>query len=294
MRKGEKQTALVTEISCITVNIPQDKYEFYRGDNITLPCSFKSRLSNPPLVIITWVAEGIVILTHYSNPGRADFSNEYERRSKLDVDIATGKADLKLFSIGPNDERSYMCRVQIPGDDVGAMSDVAALKVISPPSPPVCKIEGKAEYGQNITLTCRSEVGNPPPIYKWSRDVRNMPRIHPPRSTVRGGVLSLYDISKDSSGFYICTSINKIRSASCNLTLTVLPPKVLRPEVLLQNWLNLPWSGFSSPAQTSSTQNELQSLEKELRNLRRTVNKLLAPLNQIAASLERQAEANVP
>lgn len=37
------------------------------------------------------------------------------------------------------------------------------------------------------------------------------------------GVLSLFNISKETSGFYICTSSNKIRSATCNLTLAVMP-----------------------------------------------------------------------
>ena len=52
------------------------------------------------------------------------------------------------------------------------------------PSKPICKIQGKAEYGQNINLTCLSEEGSPPPTYKWdSRDVRNMPRAPAPRTT---------------------------------------------------------------------------------------------------------------
>ena len=40
-----------------------------------------------------------------------------------------------------------------------------------------------------------------------------------------GGILSLYNISMDTSGYFICTSKNKIRSASCNITLKVLPRK---------------------------------------------------------------------
>lgn len=39
------------------------------------------------------------------------------------------------------------------------------------------------------------------------------------------GILSLYNISKDTSGYYICTSRNKIRAATCNLTLAVMPRK---------------------------------------------------------------------
>lgn len=41
-----------------------------------------------------------------------------------------------------------------------------------------------------------------------------------------GGILSLFNITKDTSGFYICTSSNKIRSATCNFTLSVMPRKM--------------------------------------------------------------------
>ncbi|XP_065815752.1 cell surface A33 antigen-like [Labrus bergylta] len=95
------------------------------------------------------------------------------------------------------------------------------------PSTPICKIQGKTEYGQNINLTCVSEEGSPPPTYKWeSRDVNNIPRIASLRSTDKGGILSLYNISEDSSGYYICTSTNKICFVSCNVTLTVMPPSM--------------------------------------------------------------------
>ncbi|KAM8763414.1 cell surface A33 antigen-like [Acanthopagrus schlegelii] len=95
------------------------------------------------------------------------------------------------------------------------------------PSTPICKIQGKAEYGQNINLTCLSKEGSPPPTYKWeSRDVRNMPRVPDPRTTDKGGILSLISISRETSGFYICTSSNKIRSATCSVTLSVMPPSM--------------------------------------------------------------------
>ncbi|KAJ0001679.1 hypothetical protein NQD34_001475 [Periophthalmus magnuspinnatus] len=226
--------ALVSGVRCITVVIPQVKYEFARGDNITLPCTFQSKITNPSLIIVTWTAEGVngaddvVILTHYSLNGRTDYIAAYENRAKLDVDIQTGKVNLKLFSISLDDNRRFVCRLQIPGDGEGTPADTVELVVLVAPSPPICKVEGRAEYGQNINLTCRSEEGSPPPTYKWeNRNVNNVPRMNEPRTTDKGGILSLYNISKDTSGFYICTSTNKIRSASCNLTLAVMPPSML-------------------------------------------------------------------
>ncbi|KAG9348827.1 hypothetical protein JZ751_029144 [Albula glossodonta] len=43
---------------------------------------------------------------------------------------------------------------------------------------------------------------------------------------LENGHLSLYNVSMDTSGFYLCTSTNKIRSASCNVTLSVMPPSM--------------------------------------------------------------------
>lgn len=40
----------------LTVNIPNEVYEFARGDNVTLPCTFVPK-TKPSLVIITWSAQ---------------------------------------------------------------------------------------------------------------------------------------------------------------------------------------------------------------------------------------------
>uniref|UniRef100_H3CVU7 Ig-like domain-containing protein n=1 Tax=Tetraodon nigroviridis TaxID=99883 RepID=H3CVU7_TETNG len=222
-----------TGVHALNVNIPKDVYEFARGDNITLPCVFVPK-KPPSLVIITWTvkaeeanAEGTLILTHYSAGSTTDIVPAYESRTALDYDVALGKADLKLSSITLADNKVFECRVQIPGDDEGKLADTARLVVLVAPSVPDCAVQGKAEYGQNINLTCKSEEGSPPPTYKWEgRDVRNMPRVRDPKTTDKDGILSLYNISKETSGYYTCTSANKIRSAQCNLTLSVMPPSL--------------------------------------------------------------------
>ncbi|KAM4593964.1 cell surface A33 antigen-like [Odontesthes bonariensis] len=221
-------------VAALVVTIPKPDYEFARGDNITLPCSFKSTQINPPAIIISWSveaeeanAEETLILTHYYPAEITDIQSQYEGRVSVDLDIKTGKADLKLSSITIEDNKIFECRVQIPKDDEGTPVDTARLVVLVAPSPPICKIQGTTEYGENINLTCYSEEGSPPPTYKWdSQDVQRIPRIPDPRTTDKGGILSLYNISKDTSGYYVCTSRNKIRSAICNVTVTVMPPSM--------------------------------------------------------------------
>ncbi|TNN52105.1 Cell surface A33 antigen [Liparis tanakae] len=226
---------VLSGVGGLTVNIPKKEYEYARGDNITLPCTFTLKTPPPknPFYIISWSGEveGIdiepLILTYYSNLGSTDVKSQYEGRVSLDLDLDKGKANLKLNSITKKDNKEFECRVQVPGDDEGKPSDTTRLVVLVAPSTPICEIQGKAEYGKNINLTCVSEEGMPTPIYSWkSQDVRNMPRVADPRTTDKGGVLSLYNISKDASGYYICTSSNKIRSATCNITLSVMPPSM--------------------------------------------------------------------
>lgn len=223
-------------VGALNVVIPKTEYEYARGDNITLPCTFTPKAGSGPVktAVISWSVEAAavnaketLIMTYYYPQNIIDIKSLYEGRVSMDVNVATGKADLKLNSITLADNKNFECRVMIPKDDEGKPAANTRLVVLVAPSKPICKIEGKAEYGQNINLTCKSEEGSPTPTYKWdSRDVRNAPRAPDPRTTDKGGVLSLYNISIDTSGFYICTSTNKIRSASCNVTLSVMPPSM--------------------------------------------------------------------
>uniref|UniRef100_W5K4C1 Glycoprotein A33 (transmembrane), paralog b n=1 Tax=Astyanax mexicanus TaxID=7994 RepID=W5K4C1_ASTMX len=156
----------------------------------------------------------------YSNDNHVDIDPMYEGKIQIDSNVNTRVSTLTLKQATLRENRRIKCRVNIPGDTVGQTTATTSLVVLAP-SDPVCKIKGTAEYWQNISLTCVSEEGSPLPTYKWqSYDVRNTPRSFPPKTT-EDGVLSLFNISADTSGYFICTATNEIRSASCNLTLSV-------------------------------------------------------------------------
>ncbi|XP_027012474.2 glycoprotein A33 (transmembrane), paralog a [Tachysurus fulvidraco] len=217
--------------SSLTVDIPQLSYELARGDDATLPCIFTPGKPISTTVTITWMQQNpgdtnIEILTYYystTSPPSLDIMDDFTNRADLQVDIPKGSAILTLKSLTSKDSRVFECIVKIPGDK-GKSSDTTSVVVLVAPTKPICAVQGKAEYYQNINLTCRSEEGTPTPTYKWqSYDVNNNPRANPPKATDVNGVLSLYNISMETSGYYICTSANKIRSESCNLTLTVMP-----------------------------------------------------------------------
>ncbi|XP_028434963.1 cell surface A33 antigen-like [Perca flavescens] len=226
---------VLSGVGAILVTIPQVVYEVARGKSVTLPCSIKFQgTGTPKQVIVTWSAVADTpgaqeddVLTYYSTDQSTDIGTLYEGRVSLDVDAATANANLKLSSTTLDDNRLFKCHARIPSDLKGTPTATTRLVVLVAPTTPICTIQGKAEYGQNINLTCLSAEGSPPPIYTWQTlDAMNNPRALPPRATAQGGILSLYNISKDTSGFFICTSTNKIGSASYNLTLAVMPPSM--------------------------------------------------------------------
>ncbi|KAI5629541.1 cell surface A33 antigen, partial [Silurus asotus] len=221
-------------VSSLNVDIPNSKYEFARGGDAVIPCFFKPLKPTNPSIIITWTAHAdnsedadLDILTYYhfsSTTPQLDINEDYNKRASFLPDIPNGWANLSLTSLTSKDSRVFQCEVKIPSDTQGKQADTTSLVVLVAPSKPICTIQGTAEFYQNINLTCVSMEGTPTPIYKWQRyDVSNNPKDYPPKATDVNGVLSLYNISADTSGYYVCTSSNKIRSETCNLTLSVMP-----------------------------------------------------------------------
>ncbi|KAM9454722.1 cell surface A33 antigen-like [Clarias gariepinus] len=223
----------------LNVNIPQPTYEFARGDTGVIPCNFRPQNPNSQSIIIIWSAHpdnptdnNIDIETCYYNAAgggsvEEDVSAEYTGRASVQANIPLGQAPLTLKSLTSQDSRVYQCDVRIRGDKKGKLSDTTTVVVLVAPSKPICAIQGRAEFHENINLTCHSDEGTPVPTYKWqSYDLNNNSRPNPPKSKIVNGVLSLFNISKDTSGYYICMSVNKIHYATCNLTLAVMPPSM--------------------------------------------------------------------
>lgn len=79
-----------------------------------------------------------LILTHYYPSGITDITPKFEGRVTLDVDVAKGKANLKITSISLADNNKvFECRVQIPNDDEGKRVDTARLVVLGDTSRPL-------------------------------------------------------------------------------------------------------------------------------------------------------------
>ncbi|KAL3969769.1 hypothetical protein ACER0C_027566 [Sarotherodon galilaeus] len=225
---------ILTVLSCcksMQVSIPKNTYEAEKGGSIDLTCSWVP--SNPLLTdyILKWkilpeITAGKTMITvataWYGKP--VEISPAYEGRASLDIDPNTRVSTLHLTQLTMQENRQFQCGVDIYGDSDGTTHATTSLVVLAPPSPPICKLQGSAEYFQNVTLTCLSEEASPKPTYDWkSFSVDNSPRQFPPKATQKDGVLSLFNITRETSGYYICTSQNRIGSASCNFTLAVMP-----------------------------------------------------------------------
>ncbi|XP_032385103.1 cell surface A33 antigen [Etheostoma spectabile] len=212
----------------LQVSIPEREYEVARGGDITLTCSFIPARPIINAIVLTWEAfpENVgdpmdLVATYFIN-NPIDIAPNYEGRAFMEIDGQVSR--LRLSKVTMKDSRRYQCSVMIPNDDEGTTAATTSLLVLVPPSAPICRIQGEAAYGHNVTLTCMSNEGSPVPVYEWrSYSVENIQRQFPPKTIEKDGALSLFNISRDMSGFYICTSTNRIGSASCNFTLAVTP-----------------------------------------------------------------------
>ncbi|XP_057709063.1 cell surface A33 antigen-like [Corythoichthys intestinalis] len=214
----------------LLVSIPQEEYEAASGGDITLTCSFIPANPDFNMLVVTWEAYPDVaddpmktVATYFIN-NPVDIAPPYEGRAFMEVDLAKQRSTLRLTKLTVQDSRHFQCSVKIPNDDEGTTAASTSLLVLVPPSKPLCRLQGTAEYWHDVTLTCMSEEGSPKPSYKWkSYSVENAPRQFPPKTTEKDGALSLFNISRETSGFYICTSTNRVGSEICNFTLAVLP-----------------------------------------------------------------------
>uniref|UniRef100_A0A8C5GPS0 Cell surface A33 antigen-like n=1 Tax=Gouania willdenowi TaxID=441366 RepID=A0A8C5GPS0_GOUWI len=215
----------------LQVSIPEEEYEIASGGDVTLTCSFVPALSDLTNFVLTWEAfpdeagDPLEPVATYFMNNAPDIAPPYEGRATLNVNIDQRTSSLLMSKVSIQDSRRYQCSVLIPNDNEGTTAVSTSLLVLVPPSAPICSIQGTAEYFHDISLTCNSKEGSPTPTYDWKTySVESVPRPFPPKTNIKDGSLSLFNISKETSGYFICISVNRIGSASCNLTLAVMPP----------------------------------------------------------------------
>ncbi|XP_063812806.1 cell surface A33 antigen isoform X2 [Pseudophryne corroboree] len=220
-------TAFVA-ISAITVQTPKKIAEAPRGGSMALPCTYQTSEADRIGASVEWQKlpeENEVIAAFYGSLNHSDPS--YEGRVSFTGNVFGSDASILIDKLTMEDNGTYQCEVKIPRDRTGTRQAKMDLIVLVAPSKPDCGIVGTAEYGQVITLTCNSKEGSPIPQYAWkSYTPQDVQRVIPQTAVIDGGQLTLKNISMDSSGFFICTSTNRIGEEFCNLTLAVMPPSM--------------------------------------------------------------------
>ncbi|XP_072253736.1 V-set and immunoglobulin domain-containing protein 1-like [Leuresthes tenuis] len=229
----QKLFLILTVLPCcwsLRVSIPEKEYKVAKGNEITLSCSFVPAVTVGNSFVLTWAAfpdvtgDPLKTVASYFINNPIDIASAYEGRVFMEVNMDSGTSTLRFTEVTITDSRSYQCSVRIAGDTEGSPTATTSLLVLVPPTPPICTLQGQADFFHDVTLSCKSEEGSPPPVYKWtSYGVGNIPRQFPPKTTEKDGVLSLFNISRETSGFYICESTNEVGFAKCNFTLAVMP-----------------------------------------------------------------------
>uniref|UniRef100_A0A6P8HHX9 Angiopoietin-2-like n=1 Tax=Actinia tenebrosa TaxID=6105 RepID=A0A6P8HHX9_ACTTE len=115
------------------------------------------------------------------------------------------------------------------------------------------------KIGDNVTLPTCHVMGHPKPRVTWSRSIGKLPSN---RTLTRDNELTLFNVVKDDSGTYVCTSDNFLGSdaAGCVLVVVQLPVFVVRPPnisyAIVGSSLTLNCSAKGDPEQVISWRRE--------------------------------------
>ncbi|XP_078264777.1 cell surface A33 antigen-like [Rhinoraja longicauda] len=217
------------------ISVKNSHMEIARGDPLHLQCNYKTIATTKTIFIIEWVLieekpkeeEPVIDVIQYFYNGIYIIGKKYTGRVNFTGDVNEDDCSIEIKQALVTDTGNYVIEVTTPSDLDGTRKETVDVIVLVPPTPPICTIDGKAEYGETVKLTCHSEEGSPAPVYSWqSYSNINQPRQLPQMSIQETDGLTLKNISAKTSGFFICTSKNKIRAASCNITLAVMPPSM--------------------------------------------------------------------
>ncbi|XP_005991196.1 endothelial cell adhesion molecule a [Latimeria chalumnae] len=149
-----------------------------------------------------------------------------EFRDRVDFIYKMPNANISIYinETKESDSGQYMYSVLIPegAPDGNQVIGVLNLTVLVPPSIPVCKMEGSAFVGSNVTLRCSSATGKPKPEYRWRSTSRKSQVFFTPVEDRARGTLVLTNLTKEMSGTYTCTAKNSGGENQCHITFEVI------------------------------------------------------------------------
>uniref|UniRef100_A0A8C4R996 Ig-like domain-containing protein n=1 Tax=Eptatretus burgeri TaxID=7764 RepID=A0A8C4R996_EPTBU len=195
-----------------------------KDSEVTLPCSFSS-ISPLRNLYVLWTlvptrGQGQVI--GYMGGQVTGASPIFGGRVGFAESMPGHEASLHIVGVVPRDAGTYTCLVNNYPDPTGGTTTIG-LRVLIPPSLPTCGVQGHAEVGGQVNLTCSTEGGEPPPSYSWIPH-DGAPRL-PSNAALnpRMGTLALRNVTSAESGAYMCSARNSAGVTTCLVNLDIIP-----------------------------------------------------------------------
>ncbi|XP_052128533.1 roundabout homolog 2-like isoform X2 [Frankliniella occidentalis] len=139
---------------------------------------------------------------------------------------------LRIEHVTSEDVGTYICEAE---NDVGSDSAKVALTVHSPPYFTVRPSDVRVPLGSSVSFPCAAE-GSPPPSVFWSREGSRLlmfpGSIHGDISVSAEGTLSMKSVSREDSGYFVCSALSVAGSATERALLEVLPLQQAPPPII--------------------------------------------------------------
>ncbi|XP_053504925.1 immunoglobulin superfamily member 11 [Ictalurus furcatus] len=219
-------TCLVFEFlqyDTVRVTVRESTLEVVQGDSITLPCSF---FTMSPLIrlSIIWT------LTPFSDQDNPTQVIAYDQGQVIESPSFTSRvefvdmpwsADIILNDTRVSDAGIYRCVVSNPPETGDPGIGELSLRVLVPPSLPVCIWEGETDVGGTMTLTCLVMEGVPTPQMSWEKLEPDHITLPISMGGELMGLVQITNMSAQDSGVYRCSVTNALGTQNCYVNLSV-------------------------------------------------------------------------
>ncbi|CAB1349069.1 unnamed protein product [Coregonus sp. 'balchen'] len=225
------------------------------GDNATLPCHHQFWQSNAQSLDIEWLlqkpnSKQRVIITFFGGQVYTNEVTSEASRLSFAGDYLKGDASLLLSDLQLTDSGEYHCKVKTGGKYHWSH---VKLIVLVKPSKPRCWMDGRLLEGSDVKLSCKSNDGSDPIKYNWERvldkgkSVGKLP-ILALRDLKNPAIVTLRNLTKDSTGVYKCTASNDVGEENCIIE-------------MFEGWAcwQVPWEDAEAPKAKLVKPNSLSS-----------------------------------
>nr|KAF6360909.1 V-set and immunoglobulin domain containing 1 [Myotis myotis] len=255
---------LVGQVNVVQVTIPNRVVNVTIGYNVTLICTYTSTVASRDNLSIQWslsnkkesrpithspclntegmeekaVSQCLKMAHARDARGRCSWTSQvyyYEGgqaasigqfKDRIVASKEPDNASITILHMQPEDSGIYTCDVNNPPDFSGSNQGILTVNVLVKPSKPFCSIQGIAETGRPISLSCHSVLGTPSPVYHWykleGKDIIPVKESFNPAI----GTLVIGNLTNFEQGHYKCTAINNLGNSSCEIDLTISHPEV--------------------------------------------------------------------